>query len=201
MLFFVMHDCVCVDNMEKVNQLKLLQSLANVQGISVVVNTGTTTSAPAPQATTPPAPSPSLIPTIETSIYAPKVNQFVDNATILIMVELTLLLISTKRALDEDQQSPQNEGSPKLTRDDDDGTSREVTPLTRISYIFSSRISQTLEEAAITVATLNMSFIQNIPEERLLALGNPTMERDTWKGKCETMELRCCTLQKELIAL
>lgn len=34
-----------------------------------------------------------------------------------------------------------------------------------------------------------------------MALGNPSKERDTWKGNIEDMELRCITLQKEIDAL
>lgn len=35
----------------------------------------------------------------------------------------------------------------------------------------------------------------------VLALSNPFKERDTWKGKCEVMQLRCFTLKYEFGAL
>lgn len=35
----------------------------------------------------------------------------------------------------------------------------------------------------------------------ILALGNPSRERDTWKGNVEIRELRCTNIQKELIIL
>lgn len=35
----------------------------------------------------------------------------------------------------------------------------------------------------------------------VLSLCNPSKEMDTWKGKDETMELRCITLHKELVTL
>lgn len=35
----------------------------------------------------------------------------------------------------------------------------------------------------------------------VLALDNPIKEMDTWKWKYETMELRCYTLQEEVVVL
>lgn len=34
-----------------------------------------------------------------------------------------------------------------------------------------------------------------------LALGNPSKERDTWKGKCENIENKCSKFSKEIVSL
>ncbi|CAI8591072.1 unnamed protein product [Vicia faba] len=216
-------------SMEKVNKLKLFHNLANAQGISTVVNTKTSTSAPSPLAITIYDSTSSPTPTIETPTSAPEVDQLVDIAATLYVEELIMSLVSTKRAQNEDQQFPQDESSPKLTRFTEGGASREVTSFMRIPNVFSYRLTCTLEEAAVIVSMSDLSFIQNIPQGEkmeiifelahnifkndsifslistgqgdVLAPGNPTKERDTWKGKCEAMYLRCSTLQKKLVAL
>src|SRR4051812_45272963 len=125
--------------------------------------------------------------------------------------------------------TPQEEGSPKRTCVIGDGASEEVTPFMRISDVFSSWHARTLNEVRFTISTSDIPFIQNISEgdkmelvceithsmyrdaslfslvstDRgdVLALGSPAKERETWKGKCETMESRCYTLQKKLVSL
>lgn len=91
--------------MDKISKLEMFQSLADAQGIQAVVNTGTYSS-PTPA----PVPSPTLA--IETSIHACKVD-LADVATVLIVEKPTSHPNSTKRARDEENQSPWAESSSK----------------------------------------------------------------------------------------
>lgn len=81
-----------------------------------------------------------------------------------------------------------------------------------MSDLFSSRLVPTHENDATIISMLDLSFIYSLhklnkmellsaSQGEVLDLGNPTKERDTWKGKVEVMELRCYTFQKELPAL
>lgn len=99
----------------------------------------------------------------------------------------------------------------------------------QVPIVFSSQVAWTPEEAVTTILILELSFIQNLREGDemeltskithkmfkvasifslvsagqgdVLTLGNPSKERDTWKGNVRAMELRCSTLQKEIDAL
>lgn len=125
--------------------------------------------------------------------------------------------------------SLQNKGSTKRTCVAEEGDSKDINPFIKIPYIFSSQLPRTHEEVATTISTLNLSFIQDLPEGDkmeldfdlthnmfkvasifslvfvgwgyVLVLSNPFKERNTWKGKVEAMEMRYITLQKELVTL
>ncbi|CAI8616045.1 unnamed protein product [Vicia faba] len=80
----------------KINKLKLFYSLPNAQGIQIMVNIGTSTFSPTPQATTIPAPPTSLNLSIEIYAYAIEMDQCVYIAGTLTMKESTTPKVSTK---------------------------------------------------------------------------------------------------------
>lgn len=97
--------------------LKLFYDLANAQGIKTSP-TGQTM--PSSHTITNLTPTISPISATKTTFVAPGVDQIVDVATILIVEDIPLSPISTKRGQDEGQPSLPEEGSPKrsrLTRD------------------------------------------------------------------------------------
>lgn len=74
----------------------MFYNLTNAQGIQVVVNIGTSTSAHAPLAKTAP------ILTTETSISAPEIDQIMDVVAALNVRESSPPPVSTKRVRDKD---------------------------------------------------------------------------------------------------
>lgn len=82
-----------------------------------------------------------------------------DAAATLTMEEPTSLLASTKKARDEEQQSPRGEASPKQDHVADDDAFREVTLFIKTLNILYSRLPRTFEEATTIVSMSDLSFV------------------------------------------
>ena len=91
--------------MKKVNKLKMFYNLENSQGIQLVLNIETSTSAPAPLETIASTLAIPHISVTDTSTFAPKVDQLMDVMVTLTAGESFAPLVSTKRGRDEDQRS------------------------------------------------------------------------------------------------
>lgn len=152
-----------------------------------------------------------------------------DAAVTLTVRELPSSLLLVNRVWDEDQQFSREKGYLKRTRVVEDKASSEITPLLRMSNLFSSRLACALEDATHTVSLSNLAFVQNLSEEEkkefvydithnmyqynslfslvfygmrdALVSRKPTREMDTWIEKCKAMENKCFTIQEELTTL
>lgn len=82
-----------------------------------------------------------------------------DATTTLTMEEPTLLLASTKKARDEEQQSPRGEASTKRDHVADDDAFREVTLFIKTLNILYSRLPRTSKEATAIVSMSDLSFV------------------------------------------
>lgn len=82
-----------------------------------------------------------------------------DGLTTLTVETQTFPPTSTKRALEEEQQSPRIECSPKRNRVAEDGASVEVTHFIEISEIFFSRLPHTSEKVATIFLTSHLFFV------------------------------------------
>lgn len=117
---------------------------------------------------------------------------------------------------DEYKKSPLEEGSSNKSLLFGEAIPGSLTPFLYILVIHPSQISHTLGEVVADVFANDLPFVQNLSEaekmkllfkvnfhtyqpaslfslattERgyVLAIDKPTIERDTCKGKCETME-------------
>lgn len=94
--------------------LNMFYLLANAQGIRLVVNIGTSASAPTSLENTTLAPTPSPTSAIEAPTPMLKVGHSMGTAATLLVEKHIALLASTKRARDEGQQSSQGEISLKI---------------------------------------------------------------------------------------
>lgn len=168
--------------------------------------------------------SPISVAEISTSV--PEVDQLVDATTTMSVEEAPSSPIPTKRGRDEDKSYLPLEFSPKWTRLPRDNASVEVTPFLQMLNILSSQVVCTSKAVAAIESMLDMFFVQNIYKEEtmelvsefahiiywatymffvvtigrgdVLAHDNPSKEREKWKGKCEAMEHKCSSFQKDL---
>lgn len=93
--------------MNKIIKLNMFNNLVDAPGIRALVNTKTFSFAPTP------ALAPFPTPTVEASTHVLEVDHLANSTTILTVGEPTSPSTSTKRALEEEQQSPRTECSPK----------------------------------------------------------------------------------------
>ncbi|CAI8584825.1 unnamed protein product [Vicia faba] len=137
-----------------------------------------------------------------------EVDQLANVATILTVEEPTSHLVSTKRARDEEQQSPRGYASRKQTCVDEGDASGQVVAIVLTSNL--SFIHNLLEGDKMEIAydlgynmfkvASNFSLV-SIRRGEVLSFDSPFKERDTWKEKAEAMELKCNNLLCELITL
>lgn len=124
--------------MSKTSNLDMFYSLADVQGIQVLVNTRTSASSPSPSVTNVYGRVPSPTPAIKASSFDPGVYQLVGATTTLTMGEPTAPLVLTKRVRKEEQQSPRSKCSPNRTHITESDLFGVLNPFINISYTFSS---------------------------------------------------------------